>query len=297
MTQALSAQTSREAVLTGIACMCGASGLFTIMDFLIKVMATSGYHTFQILFARSLFALIPVLWVVQRSGGFRILRSRNPKLHALRCLFGAVSMICFFTAYKYLPVSGVVALAFSAPLFMTALSGVLGGDKVKLAHWLAVMAGFVGVLYIVQPGGDSFTLWSLLPVIGAFTYAIVSVLIRRIGNSEPSVVTVFYFTGFTTLLGAVALPFIGIWPASFHDFAVMVGVGLIGGVAQVLMTRAFTLAPVSVVGPFDYTAMLWAVGIEAIVLGVLPTQAVVTGSAIVIASGLYILYREARVAK
>ncbi|MCK6442070.1 DMT family transporter [Elstera cyanobacteriorum] len=297
MTQALSAQSSREAVLTGIACMCGAAGLFTIMDFLIKVMATSGYHTFQILFARSLFALIPVLWILQRAGGFRILRTRNPKLHALRCLFGTISMICFFTAYKYLPVSGVVALGFSAPLFMTALSGVLGGDKVRLVHWLAVSAGFAGVLYIVQPGGDSFTLWSLLPVIGAFTYAIVSVLIRRIGNSEPSVVTVFYFTSFTTLLGAASLPFIGIWPTSFHDVAVMVGVGLIGGVAQVLMTRAFTLAPVSVVGPFDYTAMLWAVGIEAVVLGVLPTQAVVTGSAIVIASGLYILYREARVAK
>lgn len=297
MTQALSAQSSREAVLTGIACMCGAAGLFTIMDFLIKVMATSGYHTFQILFARSLFALIPVLWILQRAGGLRILRTRNPKLHALRCLFGTISMICFFTAYKYLPVSGVVALGFSAPLFMTALSGVLGGDKVRLVHWLAVSAGFAGVLYIVQPGGDSFTLWSLLPVIGAFTYAIVSVLIRRIGNSEPSVVTVFYFTSFTTLLGAASLPFIGIWPTSFHDVAVMVGVGLIGGVAQVLMTRAFTLAPVSVVGPFDYTAMLWAVGIEAVVLGVLPTQAVVTGSAIVIASGLYILYREARVAK
>ncbi|GFZ78286.1 membrane protein [Elstera cyanobacteriorum] len=297
MTQALSAQSSREAVLTGIACMCGAAGLFTIMDFLIKVMATSGYHTFQILFARSLFALIPVLWILQRAGGFRILRTRNPKLHVLRCLFGTISMICFFTAYKYLPVSGVVALGFSAPLFMTALSGVLGGDKVRLVHWLAVSAGFAGVLYIVQPGGDSFTLWSLLPVIGAFTYAIVSVLIRRIGNSEPSVVTVFYFTSFTTLLGAASLPFIGIWPTSFHDVAVMVGVGLIGGVAQVLMTRAFTLAPVSVVGPFDYTAMLWAVGIEAVVLGVLPTQAVVTGSAIVIASGLYILYREARVAK
>ena len=297
MTQALSAQSSREAVLTGIACMCGAAGLFTIMDFLIKVMATSGYHTFQILFARSLFALIPVLWILQRAGGFRILRTRNPKLHALRCLFGTISMICFFTAYKYLPVSGVVALGFSAPLFMTALSGVLGGDKVRLVHWLAVSAGFAGVLYIVQPGGDSFTLWSLLPVIGAFTYAIVSVLIRRIGNSEPSVVTVFYFTSFTTLLGAASLPFIGIWPTSFYDVAVMVGVGLIGGVAQVLMTRAFTLAPVSVVGPFDYTAMLWAVGIEAVVLGVLPTQAVVTGSAIVIASGLYILYREARVAK
>ncbi len=297
MTQALPTQSSREAVLTGIACMCGAAGLFTIMDFFIKVMATSGYHTLQILFARSLFALIPVLWVVQRAGGFRILRSRNPKLHILRCLFGTVSMICFFTAYKHLPVSGVVALGFSAPLFMTALSGVLGGDKVKLIHWLAVIAGFVGVLYIVQPGGDSFTLWSLFPIIGAFTYAIVSVLIRRIGNSEPSVVTVFYFTSFTTLLGIASLPFIGIWPTSFHDFAVMVGVGLIGGVAQVLMTKAFTLAPVSVVGPFDYTAMLWAVGIEAVVLGVLPTQAVVTGSAIVIASGLYILYREARVAK
>lgn len=297
MTQALSAAPSREAVLTGIACMCGAAGLFTLMDFLIKVMATSGYHTLQILFARSLFALIPVLWIVQRAGGFRILRTKNPKLHLLRCLFGAVSMVCFFSAYKYLPVSGVVALGFSAPLFMTALSGVLGGDKVHLAHWLAVVAGFAGVLYIVQPGGDSFTIWSLLPVAGAFTYAIVSVLIRRIGSTEPAVVTVFYFTSFTTLLGTLSLPFIGIWPSDLRDFAVMVGIGLIGGVAQVLMTRAFTLAPVSVVGPFDYTAMLWAVAIEALILGILPTQTVVTGSAIVIASGLYILYREARVAK
>jgi drug/metabolite transporter (DMT)-like permease len=159
------------------------------------------------------------------------------------------------------------------------------------------LVGFAGVLYIVQPGGDSFSLWSLLPIGGAMTYAVVSVLIRRIGSTEPAVVTVFYFTSFTTVLGLLALPFIGMWPQSLHDLAVMVGVGLIGGVAQVLMTRAFTLAPVSVVGPFDYTAMLWAVAIEALVLGILPTEAVVTGSAIVIASGLYILYREARVAK
>jgi drug/metabolite transporter (DMT)-like permease len=297
MAQALSAPSSRDAVLTGIACMCGAAGLFTIMDFLIKIMATSGYHTFQILFSRSLFAMIPVLWLVQRAGGFRVLRTRNPKLHLMRCLFGSLSMVCFFTAYKYLPVSGVVALGFSAPLFMAALSGVLGGDRVTLAHWGAVLAGFIGVLYIVEPGGDDFSLWSLLPICGALTYAVVGVLIRKIGNTEPAVVTVFYFTSFTTVLGVISLPFIGTWPHSLYDFAVMIGVGLIGGVAQVLMTRAFTLAPVSVVGPFDYTAILWAVAIEALILGILPTEAVIIGSAIVIASGLYILYREAKVAK
>lgn len=296
MKQVLSAQQSRESVLTGIACICGAAGLFTIMDFLIKIMAMAGYHTFQILFARSFFAFIPVFWVVRQSGGIRILRCRTPIVHAGRCFFGTVSMLCFFIAYKYLPVSGVVALGFSAPLFMTILSGLMSEDKVRSAHWFAVIAGFVGVLYIVQPGSDSFSFWSLCAIAGAFTYAVVSILIRRIGSTEPSVVSVFYFTSFTTLLSLLSLPFIGRLPQNFHDFAVMVGVGLIGGVAQILMTRAFILAPVSVVGPFDYTAILWAVAIEALVLGIFPSLEVLVGSGIVIASGLYILYRETRVA-
>jgi drug/metabolite transporter (DMT)-like permease len=278
----------------GIGMMTGAVGLFTIMDFLVKELANRGYDTWQILFCRSLFALLPVMLVIARSGGLVLLKTRSPMFQLLRGVFGLTSMFCFFHAYKLLPITTVMALGFSAPLFMTALSVVLVGEKVGLHRWSAVIFGFAGVLVMLQPGADSFTTASFWGLAAAVTYALVTILIRRMAGAESSLTIVFYFTALTTLAGGVMLPFVGKMPASGMDAFLMVAIGLLGGLAQMLMTRAFTLAPVAVIGPFDYTAMLWAVLIELFLFAMTPAPHIVIGSVIVIASGLYILHRETR---
>ncbi|MFD2262375.1 DMT family transporter [Lacibacterium aquatile] len=293
MSTAMSAPSKPEQIVLGVTLMTGAAFLFTVMDFMIKELAARDYHTWQIVFVRSLFALIPVAVVMVRSGGgWVLLKTKHPLFQLMRGILGLSSMFCFFYAYKLLPVTTVMSLGFSAALFMTAFSVVFAGEKVGFHRWTAVIVGFGGVLYMLQPGSETFAIEALWGLGGAITYALVSIFIRKMAGAESSLTIVIYFTGLTTLASAVFLPFVGRMPDSMMDAGLMVGTGLLGGCAQMLMTRAFTTAPVAVVAPFDYTAMVWAVLIELFLYAAIPAPHILTGSVVVIASGLYILHRE-----
>jgi drug/metabolite transporter (DMT)-like permease len=292
LTVAVSAPPKSERIVLGVALMTGAAFLFTVMDFMIKDLAARGYDTWQIIFCRSLFALIPVSMMIARSGGWALLKTKHPLLQLMRCVLGLTSMYFFFHAYKLLPVTTVMSLGFSAALFMTAFSVVFAGEKVGIHRWSAVVVGFGGVLFMLQPGSEAFSIDSFWGLGGAITYAMVSILIRKMAGSESSLTIVVYFTVMTTIISALFLPFVGRMPQTVWDAALMVGTGILGGLAQMFMTRAFTTAPVAVVAPFDYTAIVWAVLIELFMFAAIPAPHILTGSVVVIASGLYILHRE-----
>lgn len=281
-----------SSTLRGIVLMCAAVLCFTVMDALIKHLA-GRYPTLQLVFARNVFALIPVIYPLMKDGGFKLLRTRRPVGHALRAVFGLISMCCFFYAYGQLELATVIAIGFSAPLFMTALSVPMLGEPVGWRRWTAVLVGFVGVLIMTRPGVGMLEASALVAVLGAFLYALVVVVIRKLGATEHPATIVLYFTFTSAMVSGAAMPFLWVTP-TLADWPFLVGIGLLGGIAQLTMTRAFMQAPVAVIAPFEYSSMLWAVTLGYFFWGEVPDRWVWVGTVIVVGSGLYILYRETR---
>lgn len=285
----------RKAILAGIGFMMLGVLLFTGMDAIVKHVADH-VPIGQIVFFRNLFAFIPVAIMVHRAGGVRVLKTGNLKGHLTRALFGISAMTCFFLSYKLLPLGEAIALGMSAPLLMTALSVPFLGEKVGPRRWAAVAVGFVGVLAMTRPGVGVFDPAALVPLAAALFYAAAMISIRKLSRSENNVAMVFYFTLFATAISAASLPFAAVWPTG-PELAWLIGIGIIGGSAQFMITQAFRLAPVSILAPFDYLALVYAMGLGYVFWNEIPDRYILLGAAIVVASGLYILHREAKLGR
>lgn len=282
---------ARAGALAGIANIVAAVALFATMDALVKHLAPI-YPVLQLVFFRSLFAFLPLSLLIARSGGLGALRTSQPLGHVARSLAGLAAIFLLFLAFALLPLAEAVALSFAGPLFLTLLSIPLLGEQVGPRRWAAVVVGFLGVLVIVRPGAGVFGLEALVPLGGALAYAFAMVSVRKLARTETNAAIVFYFTLSCTVASAAALPFVWVAP-QLADLPALVGVGLLGGVAQLFMTQAFRLAPAAVVAPFEYLAILLAVGYGYAFWGEVPDRWTLVGAAIVTASGLYILRREA----
>lgn len=269
--------------------------LFAIMDAMIKWLSAD-YPVHQIVFFRSAFALVPVLWLAHRSGGLSSLRTRRPGAHFLRGLVGVLSMALIFHAYSVMKLADAAAILFAGPLFLTALAGPVLGEKVGSRRWSAVFVGFAGVLVIIQPGGSAIQPAALGALAAAGMYALAMVLVSKLGTTESSASITFYFSLFGTVTGVILLLLFGWTETSAGDFLMLAMVGIIGGIAQLFMTKAFRLGEAAVISPLKYSSMLWVVLFGYIIWGELPALHVVVGVAIVIASGLYIVHREAALA-
>lgn len=274
----------------GIAMMLIAVALFSLLNVLVKL-TTADYPLTQVTFFRNAFALVPVWATVMAQGGFGTIRTARPMGHLWRSCIGLFSMTMMFWSFHLLPLADAVALNFAAPLFLTALSVPLLAEKVGIHRWSAVGAGFVGVLVIVRPGHDLFQLGSMVALTAAMAQAFAMIAIRQLSTSESANTIVFYFTLTTTLLCALTLPFAWVTP-DLKGFAMLVGTGLVGGAAQLYMTRAYTLAPAAVIAPFNYASIVWAALFGWTLWHEVPDLHVVLGAAVVVASGCYILHRE-----
>lgn len=284
----------RQDAGAGILWMVLAVGIFSVMDALAKWQAET-YHVAQLIFFRSFFGLLVLLPFLMRGRGILAkLHSRQIGLHAVRTVFGLASLFAFFLSVRYLELADAVVLSFASPLFLTGLSVLLLGEHVGWRRWAAILVGFMGVLVMMRPGGDLFTIYALLPLAGALAYAVVGIFIRVLSRTEETVTIVFYFGLFGTLATGVMLPFVWIAPVSAADWVAQIGIGVCGGLAQMAMTNAFSRAPLAVVAPFDYTAIIWSVLFGYAVWGDMPALTTWAGTAIVVASGLYILHRETR---
>ncbi len=269
--------------------------LFSIMDAMVKWLAAD-YPVHQIVFFRTVFALIPCAFFVWRSGGVKTLRTRRPYVHALRGIIGLAAMGCYFFAFSKLNLADAKAILFSAPLFMTVLSIPLLGERVGVYRWTAVLVGFAGVLVILNPGGDMMQIGALAALGGAVLYALAVIAIRHLSATESPAAITFYFTIIGAIAGSAMMAAFGWVTPPPADLALLVGVGLIGGVGQFCITRAFRLAEATAIAPLDYTAMAWALLLGYLVWRDVPGPEVFVGIALVVASGLFILYRERRLA-
>ncbi len=277
----------------GIAMMLASVFLFSVMSVLVKAM-TEVYPVTEVVFFRNAAALIPVTLAVLMHGGMGTLRTERPGAHLWRSVIGLSAMSMLFWSFDLLPLADAVALNFSSPLFLTALSVPLLGEKVGVHRWSAVAVGFAGVLVMVRPSGDVLQLGALVALGAAFAQALAMVAIRQLSRTEAPDTIVFWFTLVATALGLFTLPFAWITPVGWADWAMLAGAGLVGGVAQLFLTRAYAFAPAAVVAPFSYASILWATLFGFVLWGDAPAVHVVVGALIVAASGLYILYRETR---
>ena len=288
---AADATPARQALI-GIVFMIGAIALFSIMDVMIK-MLTSRYGTVQIYFFRSLLALIPAWFVLRSEGGLVALKTRRLGFHVLRSILAMSFLLCFFYALGLLPLADLYAITFAAPLFITALSVPMLGEHVGPRRWAAIGIGFVGVLVILRPGGEVFSIGGLIGLGSSLLFSFSMIFTRQLSRTESNGAIVTYFALTSSVLSGIVLPFGWVRP-TIGDWALLVAVGLVGGVGQILITHAFRSAPVAIVSPFQYTSILWGLVLGYGFFGDLPDAIMLVGAAIVVASGLYILYRETR---
>ncbi len=278
--------------LLGIALRIGATTCFAFMAAAIKLGYQADVSTPELAFYRFAFGLIPLLGWIAWSRNLGAWRTERPMAHVTRAVIGLTTMLLAFSALAYLPLAESTTIGFAAPLFAVALSALILKEKVGRHRWSAVMLGFVGVLVVMRPGGAHVPeIGLLLAILSAFGVGVVTITIRQIGRTEGTQTTVLWFSLLSMLALAPLLPFF----ARAHDlrtWGILLALGLFGGLGQLCLTSSLRFAPVSVVVPFDYTQLLWAVLLGSLLFGNHPPATTWAGAVVIIASGLYTLYRE-----
>ena len=285
----------RRASLAGMAMMCVGVACLSVNDALAKAL-TSTYSPLQILFLRNLVALPFAVLIAVRMGGTAALRSHRPVTHLMRGLLWISAAFLFFSSLKYLALAEATALVFVAPLFITAISALFLREHVGWRRWLALLAGFTGVLIAVRPGAAAFQPASLLPVGTALFYALLMISARWVDRRESVWTLLLYLTGAGALLSCLVVPFVWV-PVQPEDYWLFAAIALFGTAGMTLMTQAFRLAPAVVVAPLDYTALVWATAIGWLFWNELPDAPVFVGAAVIVASGVFTIWRENRVGR
>lgn len=276
----------------GVVLMCIGVALLSFNDAFAKTL-TANYAPLQILFLRNLIALPFAVLIALRMGGTSALFSSRPKAHLLRGAMWILATVMFFTSFRYLPLAEATALLFVAPLFITALSALLFGEAVGKFRWTAILAGFAGVLIVVRPGGATFEAVSLLPIGAALLYAFMMLSARWLEARESVWTVLLYLTGTGALMSGLIV-FLVWKPVRIEDLWLFMAIAFFGTAGMTMMTQAFRSAPASVVAPLEYSALLWATGLGWLIWDEVPDQLTFLGAAIVIASGMVIIWRERR---
>lgn len=285
---------------TGIALKLASVVLFVVMSALIKA-TTEDVPTGQAMFFRSFFALPVILgWLMWRHDLRTGLRTSRPMGHVWRGLIGVCGMGFGFSSLAYLPLPDVTAIGFAAPLMTVIFAALILGERLRVYRMSAVLLGLVGVVVILAPrlsissGGameSAAQIGVILVLASAMFRALAQIHIRRLAQTEQTAAIVFYFSMTTTLLSLLTLPFGWTMPDA-GAIAMLICAGLIGGVAQIFITSAYRFADAAVIAPFDYASILFAMIIGYVFFADVPTPQMLLGSAIVILSGLLIIWRE-----
>ena len=274
----------------GIAMMVMAAALWSLHDAGSKIL-TESYSIFQILLVRSVFAVVPLVIIMRHEGGWARLRTRRPLVLLSRGLLGVGSFGLFLSALPMLPLASAFAILMSSPLFITALSGPVLGERVTRQQWYAVLVGFVSVLVMLRPEGGIPPIAGGMLLLSNVCYAAGMMATRRLGTVERASTLTLYANLVFVAAGAVTAPFS--WRApGLVDFSMLAGIGILAGLAQYCMTQAFRVAPPAVVAPFEYCSLLWAVLLGYLIWHDLPNWSIGLGACGVIGSGLYVIHQE-----
>ena len=275
--------------------------VFTVMSSLVK--ATAGgalpIPPGQQMFFRSFFAIPVILvWLAMRGELGVGLRTHRPMGHFYRGLVGSAAMCLSFWALALLPLPEVTAIGYAAPLLTVILAAMFLGEPVRLFRLSMVALGLLGVVIVLSPrlgagvtGDPRHSLGAVVTLTGAACTAMAMIFVRKLAQEERTSAIVFWFSVTSTLLGLLSLPFGWVMPDA-GTLAMLVAIGLLGGVAQILLTSAYRYADASLIAPFDYVSMVLALLIGWFVFAEAPTGAMLAGAALVILAGILIIWRE-----
>lgn len=276
----------------GIGLMVLAVLLFTCMDTIGKTL-TASYPVQQVVWARYLFQLVfislPVLWL-----GTGLVTTSHLGLQVVRGVLVTVATLCMFTAISVIPLANAYTVTFIAPLLVTLLSIPVLGEHVGWRRGSAIVAGFVGVLVVLRPGLGVMHPAAFLLLITATCFALYQIITRVMsaGTDETPLTMLFYLALVGTLVLSAVVPFY--WqPVAPSDWPWMAAMGVLGGIGHLMLIRALRLAPASLISPFTYTQLVWALILGYAVFGDLPDLWTLTGCVVIVSSGLYVFYREA----
>jgi drug/metabolite transporter (DMT)-like permease len=267
--------------------------LFTVMDTLAKSLSAR-YPVSQVIWARYFFQFALMLLLVPRIGALGLVRTTRLGTHILRGLLLAFSTICMITAISMVPLADAYTITFIAPLLVTVFSIPLLGERVGWRRWSAVVAGFAGVLIVIRPGLGTPHWALLLPLLTAVGFALYQILTRKVSAvpGETAFAMLFHVAWIGSAIVSAAMPFV--WqPVAPFDWLPMVAMGALGGLGHLILIRALTVESASLLAPFAYSQIVWALILGYLVFGDVPDVWMLLGGAVIIASGLYVFYREA----
>jgi S-adenosylmethionine uptake transporter len=298
----------------GAALLCLGIFIFTVQDVIIRWLS-GGYPVHQVAFIRSLVALPLVVLIVWYQVGLAAIGTRYPVRQVLRgfCFFG--SYMTYYVALASVPLAELVAIAFSTPLLIALLSAVFLKERIGLLRIAAILVGFAGVLLVVRPGSEVFDPAALIVLVSVFTYSVGTLLSRTLGQSESGAVMTFYAT--IVYLGASGglslVLFDGVEVAGSHasvafmarswamptalDLALLAAIGFIFAAGFFCLAEAYRVGESSAVAPFEYTSLLWATLSGFLFFAEVPGPLTFAGMALIVGSGLFIIWREAQLKK
>ena len=280
----------RERVLTGIMLTSAAYYVFSLQDAAIKLMVV-GFSVWQILFFRS----VTILAIGLATGGFRLFAdsARSPILKSmlLRSFLILSAWLCYYTASRDLQLAELTTIYFAAPVIVTILSVALLKEAVPPVRWIAVVVGFVGVFLACNPVHLGLSTPVLLVLAAAFLWALSIVLLRMIAKRERTIVQLVLNNAF--FLVTAGVPMLLYWRTpTLPELGMLVGIGVLGGVAQFTLFEGMKHAPASVIAPFEYTSLVWAFGLGYLIWNDVPRPEVYLGAALIMGAGLLIIASE-----
>lgn len=298
--------------ITGVLLALGGAVVFSVNDMAFKLLS-GDYALYQVVMVRSIIGLIFLGALIAATGArFGQLRTRRPRRHALRVMVVLISNATYFMGLAAMPLADAVALAFVAPVFITLLSIVMLGEKVGPHRWGAVVAGLIGTIILMRPGSGAISPAAILILISAMGYALSQMLARQMRDTEGAITLSFWihagFLVMSTIMGLWAgdgrfsgssdpsLAFLfraWTWPA-VADWPVLLATGLSVAIGSLMITQAYRTCDAAVIASFEYAAIPMAIFWGALVLGTFPDRTGLAGMGLIVAAGLYTLWRETR---
>ena len=250
------------------------------------------YHPIQIAFARGIVVLILLSPLIYKLGGINFLKTKKPFLHLFRSLSGLMGNLLFFYSLHRIPVADVTVISMAVPIFSSILAIIFLKEIIGWKRWSAIIFGFLGVIIAVDPSTD-IKIASIIAVIATFMWSTTIIFLRILGTTESPVKTVFYFMLISVLCTSFFQPFLWKEP-NLRILLLFVGLGTCAFSTQILMTYALQKAQASIVSPFNYTGILWAILFDLLIWNVSPFVNTLIGGIIITISGIYIFHRETK---
>lgn len=273
--------------------MCGAVVCFAILDTSAKFLMGT-HDSLQVVWGRYTFAFLFSVLFVNPIARPELMRTRRPVLQVVRSALLVVATGLNFAALRYLQLDQALAILFSSTFFVAALSGPILGEWIGWRRWTAIGVGFVGVLVVIRPGFGDIPPIAGLTVLAALAASLYNIFTRVLARTDSNDTTLFYSNAVGALVMSVAVPFV--WaPLSWFDWVLLAVAGSFGGFGHFLLIAGHRLAPAAILAPFFYTQLLWVTILGYVVFSDLPDHWTLAGAAIIVVSGVYLIYRERKV--